>query len=93
VVAHHDALGERLVHRHAQAPAQFGQPHQQQAQAPLGIHGVVGQQAQVFEHVVAQMLGFVDHQQRVDLGLEHQARDLAVDGAVGRSAVALHGQP
>jgi len=32
VVAHHDALGQRFVHRHGQAPAQFGQPHQQQAQ-------------------------------------------------------------
>jgi hypothetical protein len=37
VVAHDDALGERFVHRHAQAPAQFRQAHQQQAQAPLGV--------------------------------------------------------
>ena len=57
---------ERLVHGHGQAAAQLGQAHQQQAQPVLGVHGVVGEQAQVFEHVVAQVLGLVDDEHGVD---------------------------
>jgi hypothetical protein len=53
VMAHHDALGERFVHRHAQAPAQLREPDQQQAEAVFRIHLVVGEQTQILEHLVA----------------------------------------
>ena len=77
----------------AQAPAQLGQAHQEQAQAALGVHGVVGQQPQVLEHVVAQVLGLVDDEHGVDLGLQGQARDLGVDGAVGAARLRSTGRP
>ena len=62
MVAHDEALGERFVHRHGEAAPELGQPDQDEAQALLGIHGEVGQQAEVLEHVVAQMMGLVDDQ-------------------------------
>ncbi|OGA40816.1 MAG: hypothetical protein A3G24_28455 [Betaproteobacteria bacterium RIFCSPLOWO2_12_FULL_62_13] len=67
VVAHDDALGERLVHGHHQAPAQFGEADQQQTRAPLRVHGVAGEQPQILEDVVAQVLGLVDDEHGMNL--------------------------
>ena len=55
VMAHDEALGERFVHGHREAPSQLGEPDQEQAQAMLGVHGEVGQQPQVFQDVVSQV--------------------------------------
>ena len=42
-MAHDEALGERFVHGHCEAPSQLGEPDQEQAQAVLGVHGEVGE--------------------------------------------------
>ena len=52
----------------------------------LGVHGVVGQQAQIVEHVGAQELRLVDDEHRQQLGLLDLAGDLGADGAVGGGA-------
>ena len=91
-MAHNEALGERFVHGHREAPSQLGQPDQEQAQAVLGVHGEVGQQPQVFQDVVSQVLRFVDDEHGELLGLAHQAGDLGADGAVGGSARAFGGK-
>ena len=59
MITHHDALGERLVHGHAQAPAQLREPDQEQTEPIVGIHLVVGEQAQILEHLVAQVMGLI----------------------------------
>ena len=46
VVAHDEALGERFVAGHGEAAAQLGESDEQQAQAVLGVHFVIAQQAQ-----------------------------------------------
>ena len=55
MVADDDSLGERLVGRHAQAPPQLGLPDEKQAEPVLGVHLVIGEQAQIFEHLGAQV--------------------------------------
>ena len=92
MMAHHDALGERFVHRHAQAATQLGESDQQQTQAVFRIHLIVGEQTQILEHLVAQMMGLIDDEDRALLGLQAQAGDLGADGAEGGGAVALHRQ-
>ena len=52
----------------------------------------VGQQPEVFEDVVAQVLRLVDDEHGELLGLAHQTGDFAADGAVGGGARALGGQ-
>ena len=64
-------LGERFVHGHGEAAAQLGEPDEQQAQAVLGVHGEVAQQAKIFEDIVAQVLGLVDDEDGELLGLAH----------------------
>ena len=91
VVAHDEALAERFVHRHGEAPAQLGQPHEDEAHAVLGVHGEVGQQPQVLEHVAAQVVGLVDDEHGELLGLLGKAGDFGLDRVVGRGARALHG--
>ena len=93
VVAHDEALGERFVHGHGQAPAQLGESDEQQAQAVLGVHGEVTQQAKVFQDVVSQVLGFVDDEHGELLGLAEQTGDFFADGAVGGGARAFGGKP
>ncbi len=53
VVADDDSLGERLVGRHAQAPTQLGLANEKQAETILGVHLVIGEQAQIFEYLGA----------------------------------------
>ena len=43
-----------------EAPPQFGLAEQEQAEAVLGVHLVVGEQAEVLEDVGAQVVRFVD---------------------------------
>ena len=45
VVAHDESLGERFVAGHGEAATQLGESDEEQAQAVLGVHGVVGEQA------------------------------------------------
>ena len=71
---------------HGEATAQLGESDEEQAQAVLAVHGEVGQQPEVFEDVVAQVLGFVDDEHGELLGLAHQSGDFGADGAVGGGA-------
>ena len=59
-----NALRQRFVHGHGKAPAQFGQPDQHHAHTTLRVELEVGQQSEVFEHLVVQMMGFIDNQHR-----------------------------
>ena len=92
VVPDDEALAERLVDGHGQPAAQFGEADEEHAQPALGVHAEVGEQAEVLEHVVAQVLGLVDDQDGELLGLLDEAGDLVADGAVGGGAGALLGQ-
>ena len=67
-------------------------PDEQQAQAVLAVHSEVGQEPEVFQDVVAQVLGFVDDEHGELLGLAHQSGDFGADGAVGGGARAFGGQ-
>ena len=69
MVADDEALAEGFVHGHRQPPPELGQPDEDEAHALLGIHGEVGQEAEVLEDVVAQMVGLVDDEDGELLGL------------------------
>ena len=79
-MTHDEALCERFVHGHSEAAAQLGESDEEQAQAVVAVHGEVGQQAKIFEDVVAQVLGFVDDEHGELLGLAHQSGDLSTFG-------------
>ena len=93
VVAYDESLGERFVAGHGEAAAQLGESDEQQAQAVVAVHFVIAQQPEVFEDVVAQVLGLVDDEDGELLGLAHQSGDFGADGAVGGGARAFGGQP
>ncbi len=78
MVADDDALVQRLVHRHGQAPAQLGEADQEHAQARLGIHGEVGEQLQVLEDFVAQVLRFIDDEERERILVSRLRRQISV---------------
>ena len=80
------------MHGHGEAAAQLGEPDEEQAQAVVGVHGEVTQQPQVFEDVVAQVLGLVDDEHGELFGLAHQSGDFCADGAIGSGARAFGGQ-
>ena len=80
------------MHGHGEAAPEFGEADEEEAQALLGIHGEVGEQAEVLEHVVAQVMGLVDDQHRHLLGLGDEAGYLVADGLAGGGAGALNGQ-
>ena len=77
------------MHGHGEAAAQLGEPDEQQTQAVLGVHGEVRQEPEVFEDIVAQVLGFVDDEDGELLGLAHQSGDLGPDGAVAALALGM----
>ena len=56
MVSDDDALAEGLVHGHRQPPPELGEADEDEAHALLRIHGEVGEQAEVFEDVVAQVV-------------------------------------
>ena len=91
-VTHHRALVERLVHGHGDAAAQLALPAENEAEAVVGVHRVVGEEAQLFEHIAAQVMGLVDDEHRPEARFGAQARDLGANLAVERSAVALDGE-
>ena len=68
VIADDDALGERLVDRHGEAPPEFGLAEQEQAEARLGIHLIVGEQAEILEDIGAEVVRFVDDEDRAGCG-------------------------
>ena len=76
----------------ARRPPQFGESDQQQAQAVVGVHAVVGEQSQILEHFISEVVGFVDDEYRALFGLQGEARDFGADDAEGRCARALGGQ-
>ena len=92
VRAHEQALGEGLVDAHGETAAQFGEADEEQAQAVLGVHGKVGEEPEVLEHVVAQMVGLVDDEHGELLGLADEAGDFGADLAVGGGAGAHGGE-
>ena len=57
MVLHDEAPVEGFVHGHAQAPAQLGQSDEQQAESGGGVHVEVGQQLEVLDHVVSEVVG------------------------------------
>ena len=69
VVADDEALAERLVDGHGQPAVEFGESGEQHAQAAFGVHLEVGEEPEILEDVVAQVLGLVDDEDRQLLGL------------------------
>ena len=93
VVAHDDALIECLVDGHGESAPQLGLSEQEQAEAVLGVHLVVGEKAQVLEDVGAQVVGLVDDEDRAAAGLGDETRDLVADLAEERGAERSTGRP
>ena len=93
VIADDDALRERLVHGHGEAPTQFGLAEQEQAQARLGIHLIVGEQAEILEDIGAEVVRFVDDEDGPGAGVGAEARHLRLDLPVERGAGAFDAQP
>ena len=93
VVADDDALGERLVDGHGEPAPEFGLAEQEQTEPGLGIHLVVRQEAEILEDIGAQVVRFVDDEDRADAGVGAQARDLGLDLAIEGRAGALDTEP
>ena len=81
------------MHGHRQPPPELGEADEDEAHALLGIHGEVGQQAEVLEDVVAQVVGLVDDEDGELPGLRREAGDLGPDRVMGRGAGALDAEP
>ena len=64
------------MHGHGEAAAQLRESDEQQAQAILRVYDEVGQQPEVFEDIVAQVLRLVDDEHGELFGLAHQSGDL-----------------
>jgi hypothetical protein len=79
VIADDDALRQSLVDGHGESPAELGLTEQQETEAVFGVHVVVGQQAEIFEDLGSEVLGFVDDQDRAAAALGDQSGDLALD--------------
>ena len=92
MVADDDALREGLVDGHREAPAQFGLAEQEQAEAVLGVHLVVGEQAEILEDVGAEMMRFVDDEDGADARIGAEPGDLALDLPIERGAGAFDGE-
>jgi len=92
VVAHDHPLVQRLVNGHREPASHLGLAEEKQAQTVLGVHLLVGEQPQVFEHVAAQVLGPVDHEDRAAASLGDEPGDLAGDLAEEGSTAALDAQ-
>ena len=92
VVPDDEALAQGFVDGHGEPAPEFGESDEDQAQSLFGVHGEVGEQAEVFEHVVAQVLGLVDDEHRQLFGFGDESGDLVADGAVGGGSRAFGGQ-
>ena len=93
MVPHDEALAEGLMHRHRQPPPELGEADEDQAHAVLGVHGEVGQQAEILHHVAAQMVSLVDDEDGELPGFLGEVGDLTPDRVMGRGAGPLDGQP
>ena len=60
VVTDDDPLRKRLMDGHRQAAAQFWMAEQEETEAVLGIHLVIGEEPQILEDIRAEVVGFVD---------------------------------
>ena len=80
MASHDNALVEGFVYPHGEALAQFAGADEQQAQARITVHAEVGEQAQLLESLVGEVVGLVEDQQRGLSRLLDEARDLAADG-------------
>jgi len=89
VRAHDDALRKRIERGHREPPPQLRMADEHDADPVLGVHRVVGQEAQVLEYVGAQVVGLVDDEDRAEAVLGAPARDLSADVLEERGAVAL----
>ena len=64
----------------ARRRTQLGEPDEHQAQAILGVHHKITQQAKIFEDIVAQVLRFIDDEDGELLGLADETGDLSTFG-------------
>ena len=69
VMADDDTLPEGLMDGHGEAAPQFRLPEQHETESVLGIHLVIGQEPEILEDIRAQVVGFVDHENRPDAGI------------------------
>jgi hypothetical protein len=92
VVADDDALRERLMDGHGEAPAQFGVAQEDEAEAVLGIHLVVGEEPQILQDIGPEVVRFVDHENRPNARIGAEAGDFAFDLPIERGAGAFDGQ-
>ena len=69
--------------------AALGEADEDETHAGFGVHGEVGQQAQVFEGIVAQVVRLVDDEDGQLSGLLCKAGDFDTDGVMGRGTGAL----
>ena len=89
VCSYDDALRERLERGHPEAPTKLRVADEDHAESALRIHRVVGQQTQVFQDLGAEMVRFVDDQDRLQAVLGVEARDLGADVLEERGSVSL----
>ena len=93
VEAHGEALAEGLVDGHGQAAAQLGLAAEEQADAVVGAHRVVGEPpAHLRELVAAEALGLIEDEYGTGARRGHQARHLVLDLMVEGRTGALDGQ-
>jgi hypothetical protein len=89
VVAHDDALGERLVHGHGDPAPELGLADEDEAEPVLRVHLVVGEETEILEHLAAEVLGLVHDEDRAHPRLDTETRHLGADDAVQRGAAPL----
>ena len=81
-----DALGEGFMHGHGQPVAQHGEADEQQAEPILGIHPEVAQQPEFLEDLIAEVVRFVEDEEREQFRLRDHAGGFRADGVVGCGA-------
>ena len=58
---------------HGESATEFGLTDEEEGETVLGIHHEVGEDAQVFEDVGAEMMGLVDDEDGIGSGLDAEA--------------------
>ena len=86
VVPDDEALAQRFVDGHGESASEFGESDEDQAQALFGVHGEVGEQSEVLEDIVSQVLGLVDDEHGQLFGLFDESGDFVADGTIGGGA-------
>jgi hypothetical protein len=67
------------VDGHREASSEFRLAEEEQTEPVLGVHLIVGEEAEVFEDLGAQVMGFVDDENGADARVGAEARDLTLD--------------